>query len=168
MIDEINYKIRLTVKDDEPFLFEMLFQSLFVENGEKAFLRAVLKKPEIARYVKNWGRRGDLGFIAETAETGEKIGAAWCRLPNGGDKGFAYLDDETPELGIALLPEFRGKGVGTALMKRLSEAASQNYPAICLSVSPNNPAMRLYEKLGFKTVDVRNDHPVMRLEFKKS
>ena len=167
MNDEINYKIRRAIEADEPFLFEMLFQSLFVEKGQEPFTREILKNPLIARYVKNWGRSRDLGFIAEAAETGEKIGAAWCRLPNAEDTGFAYLNDETPELGIALLPKFRGKGIGTALMKRLLEVTRQNYPAICLSVSPNNPAMRLYERFGFETVDVRDNHPVMRLEFKK-
>ncbi|CAN5639222.1 hypothetical protein BH24ACI1_BH24ACI1_02820 [soil metagenome] len=34
-----------------------------------------------------------------------------------------------------------------------------------LSVSPNNPAIRLYEKFGFETVDLRNEYPVMRLIF---
>lgn len=167
MSDANEYKIRWAAKADEPFLFEMLFQSLFIEKGQEPYSREVLKKPNIARYVKNWGRDGDLGFIAETAETGEKVGAVWCRLSNGEDRGFGYLDDETPEMGIALLPEFRGKGVGTALMKRLLEVASQNYPAICLSVSPNNPAIRLYERFGFETVDVRNNYPVMRLEFNR-
>ncbi len=166
MSDTNDYKIRRAAKADEPFLFEMLFQSLFIEKGQKPYSRAVLKKPNIARYVENWGRKGDLGFVAETVETGKKIGAVWCRLSNEEDKGFGYLNDETPEMGIALLPEFRGKGVGSSLMKRLLKVASQNYPAICLSVSPNNPAIRLYKRFGFETVEVRNNYPVMRLKFK--
>ena len=167
MSDANEYKVRRATEADEPFLFEMLFQSLFIEKGQEPYSREVLKTPNIARYVENWGRVGDLGFIAETAETGEKIGAVWCRISSPEDKGFGYLDDETPEMGIALLPEFRGKGIGTALMKQLLEAASKNYPAICLSVSPNNPAIRLYKRFGFESVEVRNNYPVMRLQFNK-
>ncbi len=159
------YHVRSAAKDDEPFLFEMLFQSLFIEEGQEPYSREVLSKPNIARYVKDWGRTGDLGFIAEMTDSDEKLGATWCRLAHGEDRGFAYLDDKTPELGIAILPEYRGKGIGTKLLENLLTAAEEKYPAICLSVSPNNPAIRLYEKFGFETVDLRNQYPVMRLIF---
>jgi ribosomal protein S18 acetylase RimI-like enzyme len=141
----------------------MLYQSLPVE-GEEPYPREVVNRPHIARYVKNWGRAGDLGFIALETNSNKPIGAIWCRLSNGEDKGFAFIDAETPELGIALLPEYRGQGIGTALMEHLFEAAKNLYPAIALSVSPNNPAIHLYERLDFKTVDVRNNFPVMKRE----
>jgi len=163
MTASFNYKIRPATLSDEPFLWEMLYQSLHVE-GQEAYPRDVLKRPEIARYVRDWGRDGDLGFIAVDARSDEPIGAVWSRLSSEDDKGFAYLDEKTPELGIALLPEYRGQGIGTALLQKLLEAAHNLYPAIALSVSPNNPAIRLYERLGFETVDVRNTHPVMRRE----
>jgi ribosomal protein S18 acetylase RimI-like enzyme len=109
-----------------------------------------------------------LGFIAVDAQSDELVGAVWCRLPSEDDKGFAYLDEETPELGIALRPEYRGQGIGTALLQELLAAAKRLYPAIALSVSPNNPAMRLYARQGFETVDIRGTHPVMKrvLNFK--
>ena len=72
-----------------------------------------------------------------------------------------FINDETPELGIAVSPEHRGKGVGAALIKRLLEAAESLYPAIVLSVSPKNRAIGLYERLGFEKVDVRETFPVM-------
>ena len=161
MTDSFNYKIRPATFSDEPFLWEMLYQSLHVE-GQEPFPRDVVTRPEIARYVKDWGRDGDLGFIAVDARSDESIGAVWCRLSSEDDRGFAYLDEETPELGIALWPEYRGQGIGTALLQKLLEAAKKLYPAIALSVSPGNPSIRLYERLGFETVDVRDTHPVMR------
>ncbi len=86
------------------------------------------------------------------------------RLLVGAEKGFAHLDDETPEMGIALLPGYRNRGIGTALLEHLIEAARPSYPALALSVSAHNPAKRLYERLGFEVVEVReDDHPVMRL-----
>ena len=165
MVDATGYSIRPATPSDEPFLWEMLYQSLFVEEGREPHPREVLQLPNIARYVKGWGREGDLGFVALDTESGRPVGAAWCRLSEGDDKGFAYLDDETPELGVAVLPEHRGKGVGTALLRRLLAEAAERFKAVSLSVSPNNPAVRLYERLGFRTVDVRgDDHPVMRIE----
>jgi ribosomal protein S18 acetylase RimI-like enzyme len=164
MTTPFSYKIRPAVSSDEPFLFEMMYQGLFVEEGQEPFPPDVVHRPQIARYIKDWGRAGDLGFIAEDARSDEPIGAVWSRLSSADDQGFAYIDEETPELGIALLPEYRGQGIGTALLKRLLEAAKNLYPAISLSVSPNNPAMRLYERLGFVTVDIRNEYPVMKRE----
>lgn len=158
-------RIRFATKTDETFLFEMLYQSLFVEEGQPQFPREILNEPKIARYVKDWGRESDLGVIAEINESSEPIGAAWCRPANGEDKGFAYLDDETPELGIALLPEYRGYGIGTALLKQFLNVAKKKFPAICLSVSPNNPAVRLYERLGFKNVKIEGNNPIMLLKF---
>ncbi|HEX8846713.1 MAG TPA: GNAT family N-acetyltransferase [Pyrinomonadaceae bacterium] len=163
MAQSFSYRIRPATSADQDFLWEMVYQSLPVE-GPEPYPREVVNRPHIARYVKDWGRVGDLGFIAVDASSNRPIGAIWCRPSKGDDKGFAYLDDETPEMGIALLPEYRGHGIGTTLIKKLFEAASEFYPAIALSVAPDNPARRLYERLGFETVDVRKDFPVMRRE----
>ena len=94
------------------------------------------------------------------------VGAVWRRLRDENDQGFAYLDEMTPELSMALPPEYRGRGMGTALLKQLLAEATGEYPAISLSVSPNNPAQGLYERLGFRAVEGRGTHPVMviRLE----
>lgn len=164
MTKTLNYSIRPATAADEPFLWEMLYQSLYVE-GQEPFPRDVINRPHIARYVKNWGRAGDLGFIAEDTENKRPIGAVWSRLSSEDDKGFAYIDEKTPELGIALLPEYRGRGIGTALLEHLLGAAGKLYPAISLSVSPDNRALRLYKRMGFEIVDVRNKYPVMKRDF---
>ena len=162
------YTIRPATPSDEPFLREMLYQSLYVEDGAAPFPLAVVHQAELARYVKGWGRRGDLGFIAVEAGSNLPIGAAWSRLAEGADKGFAYVDDETPELAVAVLPGYRGQGIGTDLLKRLLAEAERSFPAMSLSVSPDNPARRLYERLGFETLDVRGGHPLMRKNLKPS
>ena len=166
MSEPTNYTIRRAAPADEPFLWEMLYQSLYKEEGQEPFPRNVVDDSHIARYVQGWGRRGDLGFVVVDAASQQPVGAVWCRLGAENDKGFAYLDEMTPELGMALLPEYRGRGMGTALLKQLLAELKGEYPAISLSVSPNNPAQRLYERLGFSVVEVRGTHPVMvaRLE----
>ncbi len=68
--------------------------------------------PEIARYVADWGRDGDLGVVAAWA--GQSVGAAWLRVWRRKDKGDSYIDDDTPELSIAMLPAWRGQGKASA------------------------------------------------------
>jgi GNAT superfamily N-acetyltransferase len=120
------YIIRPALSSDEPFLQEMFYQALHVE-GQEPFPREVLDRTHIAKYIQGWGRAGDLGFVAVDSDN-QPIGAIWCRLLSEEEKGFAHIDDETPELGIAVAPEHRGRGIGTALFKRLLEAAENLYP----------------------------------------
>ena len=151
----MSYRIRRISPLDQPTLWEMLYHSLYVPDGSAPFPRDIINRPEIAMYVEEWGRAGDLGFLAIESTTDQPIGAAWLRLLNGEQKGYGYVDDETPELGIAVLPEYRGKGIGMALVARLLTAAAAVYQRISLSVSFDNPAMRLYERAGFEKVAVR-------------
>ncbi len=146
----MNFYIRGASTADERFLREMLYQSLYVPAGGVPFGREALRRPEIARYVEGWGRKGDLGFVAVDVSSGEPVGAVWLRLLAGEEKGYGFVDDETPELGMAVLPAYRGRGVGTALLKCLLEEARARYKAVCLSVSEGNPARRLYERAGFE------------------
>lgn len=147
-----SYSIRQLSHTDQQFLWEILYQSLHVPEGDPAFPRDVVNQPEIAKYVSAWGRDGDMGFIAIDAGSGEPIGAAWLRLLKGDERGYGYVDDETPELGMAVLPGYRGRGVGSDLLGRLLESAGAVYRAVCLSVSADNPAVRLYARAGFERV----------------
>jgi ribosomal protein S18 acetylase RimI-like enzyme len=73
-------------------------------------------------------------------------GAAAGRLyVDRADAGLHLID-------IALLPEYRGRGIGTALLRALLAEAAQANGKLTLSVAASNPAQRLYERLGFKTV----------------
>ena len=75
--------------------------------------------------------------------------SAWLRLGAGGHS-FNLGDPVTPELATAVLPEARGRGVGTLMMKRLILLASPRYPAIVLSVREANRASEFYRRLGFR------------------
>jgi GNAT superfamily N-acetyltransferase len=148
-------RFRNLTKGDEVFLWEALYLALYAPEGQPPFPREIVQEPEIRHYVAGWGRPGDMGVIALDGE--RPVGAAWLRLLTGEDRGFGYVDDETPELSIAVLPKYRGQGVGTALLQRLLELAAPHHPAVCLSVSAGNPARRLYERMGFRLVRDEGD-----------
>lgn len=142
--------IRPLTLADEPFLWEMLYQAIYVPEGSSRPKREILSHPNIAKYVKGWEKPDDYGFIAIDPITAHPVGAAWFRLFSRGNRGYGYVDDATPELTIAVLPEYRGKGIGNRLLTKLLEYARLHYVSISLSVIEENPALRLYQRLGFQ------------------
>jgi ribosomal protein S18 acetylase RimI-like enzyme len=142
----INYKILNLTHKDESIVWEML-----VYAAQQRSIEDVQSQDYLARYAKNWGRSGDMGFVAQTEV--KSIGAAWLRLWSNDDRGFGYIDDAIPELAIAVLPEYRGQGIGTQLLMKVLASAQSNYPGISLSVRADNPVVKLYQRVGFVTVD---------------
>jgi ribosomal protein S18 acetylase RimI-like enzyme len=128
----------------------MLYLAVYVPEGQPLLPREIVQLPEISRYVAGWGKADDLGFVA--LDAGRPIGAGWLRMLTGADRGFGYVDETTPELSIAILPEYRGRGIGRQLITQLLKETQARYGAICLSVSPDNPAKRLYQRLGFEVI----------------
>jgi ribosomal protein S18 acetylase RimI-like enzyme len=105
----------------------------------------------VRRYVDRWGRKGDRGVIA--LDEGTPVGAAWYRLFSEKDAGYGFVDETTPELSIAVVPSRRGKGLGKDLLAALLERARKDgYEQVSLSVERDNPALRLYERHGFRKV----------------
>ena len=143
---EESFTVRPAIKEDEPFLWEML-----AEAAQRPAVRNVMENPSTARYVEDWMDEKDLGFIA-ISKDGHSVGAAWLRMLTDENRGYGYVDNNTPELSIAVRPEFRGAGVGALLLTRLIEEAGRMYSTMCLSVRTDNPALHLYERMGFQIV----------------
>lgn len=144
--------IRPPLQSDEAVLWEMLYQPIYEPDGAAPPEREVVYHLQLARYVRDWGRADDSGFLAEKVASREPIGAAWLRSLKGDDKGFGYVGEVTPERSVAVLPGYRGRGIGTTLLAKLLDAASLDYDAVSLSLDEDNPAARLYERLRFQTV----------------
>jgi len=137
--------------DDEPILWEMLYHAIHVPHRQSPFPRENLRQSELGRYVAGWGRSTDAGWVVLDEE--RAVGAAWLRLLNGDQRGYGYVDEGTPELSIALQALYRGQGLGSQLLARLLADAQPRHAAVCLSVSPANPAVQLYQRFGFVAVE---------------
>jgi len=119
----------------------------------------------VARYVKGWGRPGDTALIA--IEAGFPVAAGWYRLFREDAPGYGFVDEETPELAIAVVPSRRGRGLGEALLDALCERAeAEGHRALSLSVERDNDALvSFYEKHGFRQVhEDGGDSVTMRRE----
>jgi ribosomal protein S18 acetylase RimI-like enzyme len=115
----------------------------------------------LARYLDNWGRAGDVALIA--AEGPNRVGAAWFRLFTAEDPGYAYVDEQTPELTISIVPSRRRHGVGRGLLDALIERAkADGYAAVSLSVEQGSPAIAFYERNGFERAAEEDGAVTMR------
>ncbi len=136
----------------------------------------------VARYVNNWGRPGDAGLVAWEAgpvgaawyrlfpsdaglvawEAGP-VGAAWYRLFPASAPGFGFVDEETPELTIAVVPSRRGSGLGGDLLTALLDRArQQGHKAI--SLSAERGMTKLYERYGFRPVEEKDGTVTMKAD----
>jgi GNAT superfamily N-acetyltransferase len=101
--------------------------------------------------VNAWGRSGDRCLIA--IDEFHPVGAAWYRLYSADEPGFGFVDEQTPELTIGVVPSRRGKGIGSELLDALlARARGDGFGRLSLSVEKTSPAVHLYESRGFRTV----------------
>jgi GNAT superfamily N-acetyltransferase len=124
----------------------------------------VLAHPQVVVFHAGWGRAGDLALVAE--RNAEPVGLVWYRFFTKDEHGEGFVDEETPELAIAVVDGNRGHGVGTLLMESIhARARASGIARISLSVDRDNPARRLYERLGYVDVapDDENGRMVLRL-----
>lgn len=64
--------------------------------------------------------------VIALSEDNMLVGAAWYRLFTENQKGYGYVDSNTPEIGIAVKDDVRGNGIGTLLLKKLFETALED------------------------------------------
>jgi ribosomal protein S18 acetylase RimI-like enzyme len=116
--------------------------------------------PKLAIYSEFYGFTSkDLGLYALVDN--QLCGAVWIRRLNADHGSNGYIDDNTPILNIAVLPEFRGKGIGSQMMEQLFIEAGELYGQISVSVVYDSPAIRFYERHGF----IRHDNGSVEQSF---
>lgn len=150
----INYKIRPLTIEDQAIVWQMLIYA-----AHEPSLESVQNQSILSRYAVNWGRKGDMGYVALLNQTA--IGAAWLRLWLDNEQGFGYIEHSIPELAMAVLPEYRGQGIGTQLLNELLKKAANIYPAVSLNVRADNPVVSLYQRIGF--IKIENSEVINRI-----
>ena len=141
----ISLTIRPAGQDDLDLLWDFLAIAAYERDADAA--RAV---PVAAAHVSGWQRPGDFGVLAESA--GSPVGAAWARQFTLAEQPAFYVDANTAEVSIGVREDARGRGVGRTLIEVLIQEASRRGVGLCLNVRDTNPALRLYERAGFRCV----------------
>jgi GNAT superfamily N-acetyltransferase len=151
MVDP-QFTTRLGTPADLPVIEAMLFEAFFWSlTYERPAFEEFRQHPEFQKLVANWGRPGDQAVIADWQ--GRPVGAAWYRFWSQACHSYGFVNDETPEVGIGVQTDYRGRGIGRALLHHLiTEARRSGVVALSLSVDPKNVARQLYESEGFVKV----------------
>jgi ribosomal protein S18 acetylase RimI-like enzyme len=150
-----DYVLRPLTAGDEALLWEMLYQALSPPDGE-APSREIMQRPEYARYVENWGRPSDKGYVAHDKNEGAVLGAVWLRAPVKCDPNEA-----PPELAFVVKPGHREHGIGASLLTKLVRD-NPEFSAVLLQVGANSPAVRLFERFGFEIANQSAQSVVLR------
>lgn len=110
------------------------------------------------------GRASDMDVVAVDGSK-SPIGAVWLRQFSSDDPGYGYVFVDVPELSIGVLDEWRGRGVGRALMRaQVQQAQIRGLHTLGLSVERANPAVGLYLSEGWQVVESGRDSDTMVLE----
>lgn len=149
----MDFVIRPLTAADEPLLWEMLYQAVQGAAEATPPPREIVQRPEYARYVEGWGREGDRGYVAHDKKDQAALGAVWLRPPNE--------TNAIPELAFTVQSGHRKRGIGAALLTHWVRANPEQ-DAVSLKVRPNSPAVRLYERFGFKVAEESDISVLMR------
>ena len=136
--------------DEYPLLEDFLYQAIYVPEGfDGEVPRSIVRDdPKCRAAYEGFGTLPDDRALVAEAD-GEVVGACWVRTTDE----YGHIDDATPSFSISVRKAYRGQGTGTALMERmLADLREAGYARASLSVQKENPALCLYERLGFRIV----------------
>ena len=138
-------------------LKDFLYEAIFIPEGVEPPAKEIVELPELKLYYEDFGTgKADRCVVAD--DDGRVVGAAWTRIMND----YGHVDDDTPSFAISLYKEYRGKGIGTELMRKMLELLRKDgYGKASLAVQKANYAVKMYEKVGFRTVDQNSEEYIM-------
>lgn len=152
----MDYRIREIRQEEYAILDDFLYEAIFIPEGVEAPPNSIIRQSELQVYVSDFGKKDDHCLVAEV--DGEIIGAVWTRIMND----YGHVDDTTPSFAISLYQDFRGQGIGTALMEEmLALLRERGYKKASLSVQKESYAYQLYLKVGFGIVDENEEEYIM-------
>jgi ribosomal protein S18 acetylase RimI-like enzyme len=155
--DRVKYKIRPLRENEYVLLNDFIYEAIYIPEGVDAPPKSIINQPDIQVYVADFGKqKGDYCYAAEVDE--KVVGVVWVRIM----KDYGHIDDETPSFAISLYKEYRGYGIGTALMQAmLSSLKRSGYRKTSLAVQKANYAFKMYLKVGFEIFDENEEEYIM-------
>ena len=149
--------IREMRDNEKDLLQDFLYEAIFIPEGMEPPPKDIIERPELKLYYEDFGSgEADHCFVAE--DDGKVVGAVWTRIM----EDYGHVDSQTPSFAISLIQEYRGKGIGTELLKKMLEhLKNQGFKKASLAVQKSNYAVRMYEKVGFRKVDENNEEYIM-------
>ena len=155
--------IRELKQHETGVLRELFYYAIFMPEDADPLPFSIVDHLDLIKYHQEWGRKGDIAMVADL--DGKIIGITWCRLWENEEKGYGFIDNDIPELGVAILPEYRNKGIGTGLIKQMLNTVKEaGFKALSVSVEKRNRAVKLYKRLGFSIVKDKFPDYIMRID----
>lgn len=156
-----NILIRNILPEEYPLLEDIMYEAIYHPDPANPFPKEVIYYPRVKIYWENWGK--GMHDFCLVAVDGDKIaGAVWIRTFHEEIKGCGFIDKETPEIAVALFSRYRKQGIGTRLMAQMIKLMKkESFRQVSLSVTKGNPAIHLYERLGFKVIDENEEDYIM-------
>ena len=154
---DMDYIIREIRKNETLLLNDFLYEAIYVPEGKPIPPKSVINLPELQVYVADFGKqKDDICFFAEV--NGMAVGAVWVRVMND----YGHIEDGVPSFAISLFKEYRGYGIGTAMMKKMiCELKQRGYEKASLSVQKANYAVKMYKDVGFEIIAEKEEEYVM-------
>lgn len=145
-----NFIIREIRQEEIPLLDDFLYEAIFIPDDYKGKLERdiIYMVPQLYAAIDKFGTKPEDDCLVAEAD-GRVIGAVWVRI----EEEYGHIDDETPSFSISVLKEYRGRGIGTALMANMIERLrGKGCKRASLGVSKKNYAVKMYEKVGFRII----------------
>ena len=153
-------KIRELRKEETELLRAFLYEAIYIPEGIEPPARSIIELPELKIYYEDFGK-GSADYCLVAEAEGRVVGAVWTRIMND----YGHVDDDTPSFAISLYKEYRGQGTGTKLMLKMLELLrTKGFKRASLAVQKANYAVKMYEKVGFVTVDQNEEEFIMVCE----
>ena len=155
-------QIREMTAEEYPLLDDFLYEAIFIPEGAEKPPREIILNEELQVYIRDFGKRKDDHCLVADND-GKVVGACWVRIMND----YGHIDDETPSFAISVLEEYRGKGIGTDLMRVMLELLkAKGYKRASLAVQKENYAVKMYKKVGFEIVGENEQEFIMAVDLK--
>ena len=152
--------IREIHPEEIPLLNDFLYEAIFIPEGMPAPPRSIIENEDLQVYVRDFGMKADDRCLVAEVD-GKVVGAVWTRVMDD----YGHIADGIPSLAISLYKDYRGRGIGTELLREMLQLLQRDgYPQVSLSVQKANYAFQMYQKARFEVMIETEEEYLMLCE----